>query len=133
MIEIPADEVRAILGEWAKGMTDAQLAPDSIAVLIESEIAATCPSWLEITDADLLGKLNTAIAYLAAARLVSNIGGVRSMTLGDQSITFNSNFIAREQSRWRKDALALISEVCPVKRADALFGVHFGKASGRRG
>lgn len=133
MIEIPADEVRKVLGEWGEGMTDDQITSSTIAVLVESEIAATCSSWLEITDPDLLAKLRTATAYLAAARLVSGIGGVRSMTLGDQSITYNSDFIAREQSRWRRDALALIGAICPVSRTSTYFGVHFGKASGRRG
>ena len=133
MILIPVAAVRDILGEWAGDMTDAQISAEGLSVMIEAEIAATCPSWIEIVDADSLARLDTAIAYLAAARLVSNIGGVKSMTLGDQMITYNSNYIATEQSRWRRDALALISAVCPVPPQVSAFGVHFGKASGRRG
>lgn len=134
MITIDPAAVRDILGDWAGHMTDEQLSSASIARLIESEIASTCPAWLEITDPDSLEKMDTAVAYLAAARLASGIGGVKSMTLGDQAITFNTNFIASEQSRWRRDALALIGSVCPnPPSTTSRIGVHFGKASGRRG
>lgn len=134
IITIDPAAVRSILGDWAGNMTDDQLSSASIARLIEAEIASTCPSWLEIVDADHIATLHTAVAYLAAARLASSVGGVKSMTLGDQAITFNTNFIAGEQSRWRRDALSLIDSICPIgPDLSKRVGIHFGKASGRRG
>lgn len=132
MIDIPVDEVRNILGKWANDLTDGQISADSIAVMVEADIASACPTWSSITAPDT-DKLEMAIAYLAAGRLVSNIGGVRTITLGDQSITMNQDFIAKEQSRWKREAFALIGAICPVDPVAMPFGIHFGKASGRRG
>ena len=134
MITVPVAAVREIMGDWANTLSDADISSASMARMIEAEIQATCDTWLEIVDPEELEKLDTAIAYLAAARLASSIGGIKSMTLGDQMITLNSDFIAKEQSRWRRDALALIGSVCPVVSTTIeSIGIHFGVARGRRG
>lgn len=132
MIDIPVDSVRDILGEWAKGMTDDEIGSSSLATMIESEISQTCPTWESIIDPDDLDRLDIAIAYLAAARLVANIGGTKSMTLGDQTIAFNADFISKERSRWRRDAFALIGNVCPIP-ATSFLGIHFSVGRGTRG
>lgn len=136
MITVPVAITRGVLGPWSDAFSDEQISDPSLATTIEAELEATCATWGDITDTDDLARLNTAIGYLAAARLISRFGGVKSMTLGDQVITFNSSFVEAEQSRWRRDGLSMITSVCPVK--DNIFGTgyigpHFGLARGRRG
>lgn len=136
MITVPVVMTRGVLGPWSEAFQDADISDPGLATMVEADIAATCPTWLDVTDPGDLDKLDTAIAHLAASRLVARFGGVKSMTLGDQVITFNSSFVEAEQSRWRRDALALVTAVCPVK--DTIFGtghigVHFGIARGTRG
>ena len=133
MITIPVADVRDILGVWSNGIKDAEIASTTVATMVQNDISGACPSWVSISDPDELALLNTAIAYLAASRLLANVIGTKSMTLGDQAISFNAAAIADERARWRQEAFSIIGNICPIQAGSSMLGVQFTKACGRRG
>lgn len=133
---VSAAMVRDILGELGGELTDEQITSTVLAASVNAEIAALCPTWAAITGDDLAA-LEAATAYLTAVRLAGNAGAtggeVRSMSHGDQSITFASGYVADTAKGWRDDAMRLLGAVCPVTIKPLSGAVIFTMARGRRG
>lgn len=132
MIEADVEDIRDVLGPYATGWTDAQLASDAILLPARRILLELCPTIDQLDDSASIRSAEIALASLAGATLILSSPRYTSSRLGDMQVSFTTGSTNDRANVLMAQARDMVATVCPVPRVRQR-AVIFRVAPGRRG